>query len=95
MTFVERESSCIVGWRVVVERDEGTLQSILDASPQAVWYYSDLLATYKALIYTPGTHTPMLTKAKPIVWRASMQNCAIIWPVSGGKPAASLSVSRP
>lgn len=64
MTFVERKSSCIVGWRVVVERDEDTLQSILDASPQAVWYYSDLFATYKALIYTPGTHTPMPDKSE-------------------------------
>jgi len=64
VTLVERRSSCIVGWRVVGERDADTLQAILDASAQAVWYYSDLFATYKALIYTPGTHTPMPDKSE-------------------------------
>lgn len=46
------------------KRDEETLQFALDATPQAVWYYSDLFATYKALIYTPGTHTPMPDKSE-------------------------------
>ena len=64
MTFVERRTSCIVGWQVVVERDEATLQALLDASSQVVWYYSDLFATYKALLYTPGTHTPMPDKSQ-------------------------------
>lgn len=64
MTFVERKTSCIVGWRVVVERDENTLQALLDDSPQAVWYYSDLFAAYKQLIYTPGIHTPMPDKSQ-------------------------------
>ncbi len=64
MTFVERKTSCIVGWQVVVERDETTFQALLDTTPQAVWYYSDLFATYKALLYTPGTHTPMPDKSE-------------------------------
>lgn len=64
MTFVERKTSCIVGWQVVYERDEMTLQTMLDNSPQAVWYYSDLFATYKALLYTPGTHTAMPDKSE-------------------------------
>jgi len=37
---------------------------MLDNSPQAVWYYSDLFAGYRALIYTPGTHTPMPDKSE-------------------------------
>ena len=64
MTFVERKTSCIVGWQVVVERDEETFQALLDAAPQAVWYYSDLFATYKSLIYSPGTHTAMPDKSE-------------------------------
>lgn len=64
MTFVERRTSCVVGWCVTVERDETTLQTLLDDSPQAVWYYSDLFATYTTLIYTPGTHTPMPDKSE-------------------------------
>jgi IS1 family transposase len=49
---------------VVIERDETTLQAILDDSPQAVWYFSDLFATYKAVLYTPGTHTAMPDKSE-------------------------------
>ena len=64
MTFVERKSSCVVGWRIVLERDEATLQDLLDDTPQAVWYYSDLFATYKALLYTPGTQTSLPDKSE-------------------------------
>ena len=64
MTFVERKTSCIVGWAVQPERTQTDLQAMLDASPQAVWYYSDLFATYKTLLYTPGTHTPMPDKSE-------------------------------
>lgn len=53
-----------MGWCVCVQRDETILQALLDDSPQAVWYYSDLFATYKALIYTPGVHTPMPDKSQ-------------------------------
>ena len=53
-----------MGWAVVVERDESTLQALLDNTPQAVWYYSDLFASYKPLLYTPGTHTPMPDKSE-------------------------------
>ena len=61
---MERRTSCIVGWQVVVERDEVTLQALLDDSPQAIWYYSDLFVTYNALLYTPGKHTPMPDKSQ-------------------------------
>lgn len=64
MTFVERKTSCIVGWSVQAERTQTDLQALLDASPQAVWYYSDLFATDKTLLYTPGTHTPMPDKSE-------------------------------
>ena len=64
MTFVERKTSCIIGWSVQPERTQTDLQAMLDASPQAVWYYSDLFATYKTLLYTPGTHTPMPDKSE-------------------------------
>jgi len=54
----------VVGWAVRPERDEATLQALLDDSPQAVWYYSDLFAPYQALIYAPGVHTPMPDKSE-------------------------------
>ena len=54
----------MVGWAVCLERDEDTLQGLVDNSPQAVWYYSDLFATYRELVYAPGTHTPMPDKSE-------------------------------
>ncbi len=53
-----------MGWAVCLERDEDTLQGLVDGSPQAVWYYSDLFAPYRELVYTPGTHTPMPDKSE-------------------------------
>jgi len=53
-----------VGWCISAERDEATLQTVLDNSPQAVLYYSDLFATYRSLIYTPGIYTPMPDKSE-------------------------------
>jgi insertion element IS1 protein InsB len=64
VTFVERSTSCIVGWGLTEERDAPSLQALLDATPQAVWYYSDLFATYKTLLYSPGKHTPMPGKSE-------------------------------
>ena len=59
MTLVDRRSSCIVGWAVAAERSQETLQQMVDTSPQAAFYFSDLFATYRSLVYTPGIHTPM------------------------------------
>lgn len=49
---------------MTAQRDALTLQALLDHSPQAVWYFSDLFATYRALLYTPGKHTPMPDKSQ-------------------------------
>ena len=64
VTFFERRTICIVGWCVTSERDPVTLQALLDDSLPAVWYDSDLFATYQALLYTPGVHTPMPNKSQ-------------------------------
>lgn len=64
MTLVDRHSSCIVAWAVGSERSEAVLQSLVDAAPQAKFYFSDLFATYRALLYTPGIHTPMPDKSE-------------------------------
>jgi insertion element IS1 protein InsB len=49
---------------VTFERDEVTLQALLDRTPQAVWNFSDLFATHKTLLYTPGVHTSMPDKSE-------------------------------
>ena len=64
MTLVDRTTSCILGWAVEPERTEQTLQALVDNAPQARFYYSDLFATYRNLVYTPGLHTPMPDKSE-------------------------------
>lgn len=64
MTLVDRHSSCIVAWRVDWERSEALLQAMVDEAPQARYYYSDLFATYRTLVYAPGVHTPMPDKTE-------------------------------
>jgi insertion element IS1 protein InsB len=64
MTLVDRHSSCIVAWRVEWERSEALLQAMIDEAPQARYYYSDLFATYRTLVYAPGIHTPMPDKTE-------------------------------
>ena len=64
MTLVDRRTSCIVAWAVDFERTEATLQSLVDHAPQARFYYSDLFALYRNLIYSPGLYTPMPDKSE-------------------------------
>ena len=64
MTLVDRRTSCIVGWQVAGERTETDLQAMVDEAPQAAYYFSDLFALYRRLIYYPGTHTPMPDKSE-------------------------------
>ena len=64
MTLVDRHTSCILAWAVEFERTEGVLQSLLDHAAQARFYYSDLFATYRQLVYAPGLYTPMPDKSE-------------------------------
>ncbi len=64
MTLVDRQSSCILAWRVDWERSEALLQAMVDEAPQAKFYYSDLFATYRKLVYTPGRDPPMPDKSQ-------------------------------
>lgn len=41
----------------MVDRTETRLQQIVDDAPQAAFYFSDLFATYRNLIYKPGHYT--------------------------------------
>lgn len=64
MTMVDRQSACVVGYRVGPRRTETIMQEMLDEAPQADLYYSDGLLTYGALFYAPGKHISMRDKSK-------------------------------
>ena len=46
------------------ERSQAILQALVDQAPQSRFYYSDLFATYRSPIYSPGIHTPMPNKSE-------------------------------
>ena len=64
MTLVDRTTSCILGWAVDTERSQAKLQHLVDNAPQAAFYFSDLFAPYRCLIYTLGRYTPMPDKSE-------------------------------
>jgi insertion element IS1 protein InsB len=64
MTMVDRQSACVVGYRVGCQRTEAVMQAMLDEAPQAEVYYSDGLLTYGALFYAPGKHISMRDKSE-------------------------------
>lgn len=59
---MDRATRCIVGWAVSPERDLELLQSLIDKASQAHFYYSDLYAGWRGLLYWSGIHTPMPNK---------------------------------
>jgi insertion element IS1 protein InsB len=64
MTFVDRATRCIVGWRVAFQVSDDLLQALADDAPQAHWYYSDALAAYQDLAYDVGIHLSMTDKSQ-------------------------------
>ena len=54
MTFVDRATHCIVGWRVAPHVSDDLLQELADDAPQAHRYYSDALAAYQDLAFDAG-----------------------------------------
>jgi len=53
-----------VGWDVAWERTTPVMQRMLDSSPRAEQYYSDLFNTYGTLVYFPGRHHFMDDKSE-------------------------------
>ena len=64
MTFVDRATRCVVGWRVELHVNDDLLQGLADEAPQAHWYYSDALAAYQHLAFDFGIHFPLTDKSQ-------------------------------
>ena len=52
------------GWAATTERSEAIIQRMVDRAPQAAFYFSDLFAVYRGVIYAPGRYTPMPDKSE-------------------------------
>lgn len=56
MTLVDRETRCILSWKVVWERSQEAIQAMVDEAPKAKLYFSDGLDVYASLWYHLGRY---------------------------------------
>jgi IS1 family transposase len=54
--LVDRQTRCYLGWKVVEERTQQDIQSIVDDAPKAKWYFSDAFEEYAQLWYHFGRY---------------------------------------
>lgn len=64
MTFVDRETGCILAWKVSTKRRGYEFQEMLAESVQGHDYYSDDYEAYKTVLYWPAIHYPMNDKSQ-------------------------------
>lgn len=64
MTMVDRETRCIVSWRVVGERSVEVAQDMVDSSPAAALYFSDAFPSWEAVLYLQGKHFTLIDKSQ-------------------------------
>jgi len=56
VTLVDRDTRCILSWKVVWERSQTAIQAMVDEAPKAKWYFSDGLDVYASLWYHLGRY---------------------------------------
>jgi IS1 family transposase len=54
--MVDRDSRCILGWKVLWDRTQEAIQAIVDEAPKAKWYFSDGFDVYYLLWYHFGRY---------------------------------------
>ena len=56
MTLVDRETRCILSWKMVWEQSPEAIQARVDEVPKAKWYFSDGWEIYASLWYHFGRY---------------------------------------
>jgi insertion element IS1 protein InsB len=64
MTMVDRDTRCIVSWRVVWERTVAVAQDMVDSRPAAAVYFSDAFPSWEAVLYLQGAHVTLIDKSQ-------------------------------
>lgn len=64
MTMVDRDTRCIVSWRVVWKRTVEVAQDMVETSPTAVVYFSDAFPCWAAVLYLRGEHFACIDKSQ-------------------------------
>ena len=66
MTYVDRETRCILAWMVSYKRSGYQFQEMLANSLQGHAYFSDDYQGYKTVLYSPAIHYPMKDKSEKL-----------------------------
>lgn len=53
---VDRATRCILGWEVLWDRSREAIQTIVDRTPKARWFFSDAVDIYHQLWYHFGRY---------------------------------------
>lgn len=53
-----------MGWRVALDRETTTLQTVVNEAPTAAQYYSDAWVGYGGVVYYPGQYTGLPNKTQ-------------------------------
>lgn len=64
MTVVDRDSRCILSWKVLWDRAQEAIQTLVDEAPKAKWYFSDGLDVYDRLWYHYGRYEVSVGKTE-------------------------------
>ncbi len=57
MTLVDRQTRCVLGWKVARERSAAVIQQLVDEAPKAREYFSDGWEAYATLWYQLGQYS--------------------------------------
>jgi len=57
MTLVDRQTRCVLGWKVAGERTSEVIQQMVDEAPKAREYFSDGWEAYATLWYHFGQYS--------------------------------------
>jgi len=61
---VDCTTRCFLRWDVATNRDQATIQALVDAAPRAAQYYSDAWIAYENVVYSPGQHVSLPNKTQ-------------------------------
>lgn len=60
---MDRQTRCVLGWKVVAERTSEVIQQLVDGAPKAKQYFSDGWEAYASLWYHLGFYQVSLGKS--------------------------------
>jgi IS1 family transposase len=75
VTLVDRDTRCVLGWKVTWDRSQTVMQAIVHEAPKAKWYFSDAFDVYASLWYHFGRYA--VSEGKADTFSVEADNAAL------------------